>query len=228
MIRIAPSLLSADLAVLAEEIRKVERGGADYIHLDVMDGRFVPSITFGSVLVAAVRRCSSLPLDVHLMIEAPERYIEAFVEAGAHTLGVHRETCPHLHRTVQQIRRLGARPSVAVNPATHLASIEEILPYVDQVLVMTVDPGFGGQEFIPSMIDKVARLRQMVVARRLSVEIEVDGGISPATAPDVVAAGATVLVAGAAVFGAPQGVEAAIRDLRAAAEAAASKRKGQP
>jgi ribulose-phosphate 3-epimerase len=228
MIRIAPSLLSADFAFLAQEISRVERGGADRIHLDVMDGHFVPNITFGPVLVAAARKHTVLPFGVHLMIEAPERYVEAFAESGANYLLVHQEACVHLHRTVQQIRQLGVKPGVAINPATPLTAIEEILPFVDEVLVMTVNPGFGGQEFIESMLDKIARLRTTLDRRGLDVEIGVDGGVGPATVAGVVQAGATVLVAGSSVFGAREGAEAAVRALREAAQAAEPKRKGQP
>jgi ribulose-phosphate 3-epimerase len=227
MVEISPSLLSCDFAHLADEIAAVERGGAGSIHLDIMDGHFVPNITFGPVLVQAARRHASVPLAVHLMIEAPERTIEAFAKAGASIITVHQETCVHLHRTIQQIRQAGVRAGVAVNPATSLSSLEEILPDVDRVLIMTVNPGFGGQEFIPTMVDKVDRLRARLAERGLRVEIEVDGGIGSATAPRVVWAGATVLVAGAAIFGSPQGAEQAVRDLRVVAEAA-DKGKGQP
>jgi ribulose-phosphate 3-epimerase len=187
-----------------------------------MDGHFVPNITIGPLVAAAVRRSTSLPLDVHLMIEAPERYLEAFAEAGASILTVHVETCPHLHRTVQQIRELGVRPGVTLNPATSLETLREILPYVDQVLVMTVNPGFGGQHYIPTMTAKVARLAGMIAAIRPEVAIEVDGGIDMDTAPAVVRAGARVLVAGTAVFQYPQGIAAGIAALRLAAEQAIS------
>lgn len=214
MIKIAASILAANFANLAADIQAAEAGGADYIHVDVMDGHFVPNITVGPPVVAAVRRVTTLPLDVHLMIEAPERYLEDFARAGANILTVHVETCPHLHRTVQQIRELGVRPGVTLNPATPLESVREILPYVEQVLVMTVNPGFGGQQYIPTMTDKVARLAAMIKAAGLNVDIEVDGGIDGETAPAVVAAGATVLVAGTAVFQHPDGVAAGIAALR--------------
>ncbi|MBI5547619.1 MAG: ribulose-phosphate 3-epimerase, partial [Deltaproteobacteria bacterium] len=174
--------------------------GADLIHVDVMDGRFVPNLTIGPLVVEAARRASKLPLDVHLMIVEPERYIEAFVAAGAARLSVHAEACPHLHRTLQQIRVAGAMPAVALNPSTPLSAIEEVLGEVGMVLVMSVNPGFGGQSFIPTAVDKIRRLRRMAEERGLKIDIEVDGGIQPATAREVVAAGANVLVAGHAVF----------------------------
>ncbi len=216
MIKIAPSILAADFANLGAAVAAAEAGGADYLHCDVMDGRFVPNLSFGVPVVAAVRRVTQLPLDVHLMIEAPERYLADFVAAGASILTVHVETCPHLHRTVQQIRELGARPGVTLNPATSLDTVWEILPYVDQVLVMSVNPGFGGQGYIPSMTDKIARLRAMVLQCNPRVEIEVDGGVDAATAPEVIRAGAQILVAGTAVFGYPGGIAAGIAALRQA------------
>jgi ribulose-phosphate 3-epimerase len=200
-VKVAPSILSADFGRLADEVRAVEAAGADYIHCDVMDGRFVPNITIGPVVVAAVRKATKLPLDVHLMIVEPEKYIDDFVKAGASVLTVHVETCPHLNRTLQQIRHAGAKPSVVLNPSTPLSAIEEVLGDVEQVLVMSVNPGFGGQSFIASTVDKVKRLRAELQRRGLNhVDIEVDGGINPDTAKQVVAAGATVLVAGSAVF----------------------------
>ncbi|MEW5743582.1 MAG: ribulose-phosphate 3-epimerase [Myxococcota bacterium] len=200
-LKIAPSILSADFGRLAEEVRAVEAAGADYIHVDVMDGRFVPNLTIGPLVVEAVKRATSLPLDVHLMIVEPEKYVADFVKAGADLLTVHQEACPHLHRTLQQIRVAGAKPSVVLNPSTPLSAIEEVLGEVHQVLLMSVNPGFGGQSFIASTVDKVRRLRAMLNERGLSsVDIEVDGGINAATAKQVVAAGATVLVAGNAIF----------------------------
>ncbi|HEY3451207.1 MAG TPA: ribulose-phosphate 3-epimerase [Myxococcales bacterium] len=210
---VAPSILSADFGRLAEEIRAVEAAGADLVHVDVMDGRFVPNLTIGPLVVEAARRATQLPLDVHLMIVEPERYIDAFARAGAARLSVHAEACPHLHRTLQQIRSAGAMPAVALNPSTPLSTIEEVLGEVGMVLVMSVNPGFGGQSFITSAVDKIRRLKAMVDARGLKVDIEVDGGVAPATAPQVVAAGANVLVAGNAVFKAKD-YAAAIRALR--------------
>lgn len=221
MVKIAPSILAADFAELGAAVRAAEAGGADYIHVDVMDGHFVPNITIGPPVVAALRQATTLPLDVHLMIEAPDRYLADFARAGASILTVHVETCPHLHRTVQAIRDLGVQPGVTLNPATSLESVREILPYVDQVLVMTVNPGFGGQSYIGTMTAKVARLAAMIRATlgdAAAAAIEVDGGIDATTAGPVVAAGATVLVAGTNVFRHPAGVAAGIRSLRAAAE----------
>jgi ribulose-phosphate 3-epimerase len=213
-VRVAPSILSADFGRLADEVKAIEAAGADYVHVDVMDGRFVPNLTIGPVVVEAVKRATGLPLDVHLMIVEPERYIDDFAKAGAALITVHQETCPHLHRTLQQIRAAGARPSVVLNPSTPLSAIEEVLGEVDQVLLMSVNPGFGGQAFIGSTVDKVRRLRAMLDARGLGhVDIEVDGGINPSTAKEVVAAGATVLVAGNAVFKSPD-YRAAIAALR--------------
>ena len=217
MIKIAPSILAADSANLGADIRVAQAAGADYIHVDVMDGHFVPNITIGPPVVAALRRITHLPLDVHLMIEQPDRYLGDFVKAGADIITVHVETCPHLHRTVQQIRELGARPGVTLNPATALETVHEILPYVEQVLVMTVNPGFGGQSYIETMSEKIGRLAKMIADAGLNVDIEVDGGVDVDTTPRVVAAGARVLVAGTAVFGHPEGVAAGIAALRRAA-----------
>jgi len=214
-LRVSPSLLSCDFGRLAEEIRAVEAAGADWIHVDVMDGRFVPNITIGPVVVQAIKRAASRPLDVHLMIVEPEKYIDAFAKAGADILTVHVEASPHLHRTLQQIRQAGARPSVVLNPSTPLSAVEEVLSEVEMVLVMSVNPGFGGQSFIESTVDRVRRLRAMIDARGLSVDIEVDGGINAETARRVVEAGATVLVAGSYVFGAKDYAQA-IRSLRPA------------
>ncbi len=212
---VSPSLLSCDFGRLAEEVRAVEAAGADWIHVDVMDGRFVPNITIGPVVVQAIKRAATRPLDVHLMIVEPEKYIEAFAKAGADILTVHVETSPHLHRTLQQIRQAGARPAVVLNPSTPVSAVEEVLGEVEMVLVMSVNPGFGGQSFIESTVEKVRRLRAMMDARGLSVDIEVDGGINAQTARRVVEAGATVLVAGSYVFGAKDYAEA-IRSLRPA------------
>lgn len=226
MVEIAPSILSANFARLGEEVQACERAGADRIHIDVMDGCFVPNITVGPVVVSAVRRATSLPLDVHLMVVEPERHLEAFARAGATTLLVQVEAAVHLHRAVQRIRGLGLRAGVVLNPATPLCFLDEILPEVDQVLLMTVNPGFGGQPFLPGSLDKIRRLAQRLREGGFSVDLEVDGGITPETAPQVVRAGAKVLVAGSAVFEAEEGVAAAIARLRQAAEAAEAQ-KGQ-
>ncbi|MCY1033488.1 ribulose-phosphate 3-epimerase [Corallococcus sp. BB11-1] len=214
-VRISPSLLSCDFSRLAEEVRAIEAAGADWIHVDVMDGRFVPNLTLGPVVVEAIKRVATKPLDVHLMIVEPEKYVEAFAKAGADVLTVHQEAGPHLHRTLQQIRQAGAKPAVVLNPGTSLSAIEEVLGEVEMVLLMSVNPGFGGQSFIESTVDKVRRLRAMLDARGLDVDIEVDGGINAETAKRVVAAGATVLVAGSYVFGSKDYAQA-IRSLRPA------------
>ena len=198
---IAPSILAADFTRLGEQIAESEKGGADWIHVDVMDGHFVPNITIGPLIVEAARRATTLPLDVHLMIENPDRCLADFIGAGANLLTVHQETCPHLHRTVQRIRELGARPGVALNPSTPVETLVDILPLVDLVLVMTVNPGFGGQSFIRETLPKITRLTRMLESAGISdFHIEVDGGIDPQTAPAVVSFGANVLVAGSAVF----------------------------
>jgi len=215
-IRIAPSILAADFSALRDELASIEAAGADWVHVDVMDGRFVPNITIGPFVVDAVRRCTALPLDVHLMIVEPERYVADFVRAGASTLGIHVETCPHLHRSVAQIREAGARASVVLNPATPASSVEPVLGDVDQVLVMTVNPGFGGQKFIESTLSKIETLRRWIDERELDVDLEVDGGVGPETIARVARAGANVFVAGTAVFGAPDRA-AAIAALRRAA-----------
>ena len=218
-IKIAPSVLSADFGHLARDVARAEAAGADWIHVDVMDGRFVPNLTIGPGVTGAVREATGLPVDVHLMIEEPSRHIPAFVDAGADRITVHVEACPHLHRVVAQIRESGARPGVALNPATSLESVRGILPYVDLLLVMTVNPGFGGQAFIAHSPGKVREARALVFdsGRAGEIEIQVDGGIAPVTASAVVDAGATVLVAGSAVFGTPGGPQAAIPALARAA-----------
>ena len=215
--RIAPSVLAADFSRLGEELRAIEQAGADWVHLDVMDGHFVPNITLGPFIVEAVKRSTGLPLDVHLMIEAPERYIDDFVRAGANTVGVQVETCPHLHRTVGQIHNAGARACVVLNPGTPASAVDVVLPDVDQVLVMTVNPGFGGQKFIESQLPKIESLRARIDELGLDIALEVDGGIASETIARAAASGADVFVAGSAVFGAPDYAEA-IQSLRRLAD----------
>jgi ribulose-phosphate 3-epimerase len=198
---IAPSILSADFNRLGEEVHAVEAAGADWIHADVMDGHFVPNITFGPLVVAAVRKITRLPIDVHLMIESPDRYIQAFAEAGADWISVQVETCPHLNRAVQQIKEAGAKAGVVLNPSTPLSALDWVLEYTDYVLIMSVNPGFGGQTFIGNSIEKIRRLRRMIGDRGLSTLIEVDGGIKEKNIAAVAAAGADVFVAGSAIFG---------------------------
>lgn len=216
-IQIAPSILSADFSKLGEEVKQVEEGGADLLHVDVMDGHFVPNITIGPLVVEAVRKRTGLPLDVHLMIEQPERYIHAFAEAGADILTVHVEATSHLHRLIFQVKEAGVKVGVALNPATPLEMVLPILADIDMVLLMTVNPGFGGQRFIPSVLHKIRRLRQILDQEGLSADIEVDGGINGQTAAMAVEAGANILVAGSAIFGKGDRREAII-DLRASAE----------
>ncbi len=214
MIGIVPSILSADFTRLGEQVREAEAGGGQRIQVDVMDGHFVPNITMGPMVVEAVRRCTRLPLEAHLMITNPERYIEDFAKAGAGVIIVHQEVCPHLHRVIQQIRIAGKMAAVALNPATPVFLLENILSLIDMVLIMTVNPGFGGQEFIPETLPKIARLRQMITERGLHCDIEVDGGIHEATAPLVVKAGANLLVAGSAVYNQQENVAQAIARLK--------------
>ncbi|MBD7964337.1 ribulose-phosphate 3-epimerase [Fictibacillus norfolkensis] len=201
MIKIAPSILSADFSRLGDDIKAVEEAGADYIHVDVMDGHFVPNITIGPLVVQAIRPVTKLPLDVHLMIENPDRYIEEFAKAGADIISVHVEASPHLHRTVQLIKQHGVKAGVVINPATSVDSIRHILQDVDLVLLMTVNPGFGGQAFIESVVTKIKEVSDLVKTQGLNVEIEVDGGVNPETARLCVEAGANVLVAGSAIYG---------------------------
>ena len=215
-IRLAPSILSADFANLARDLAAVERGGADLIHVDVMDGHFVPNITIGPPVVRAIKRVSTKPLDVHLMIDDPDRYLDAFVDAGASLISVHVEVLPHLHRTLQAIKTRGVKAGVVLNPSTPVVSIEDVAGDVDHVLVMSVNPGFGGQTFIPRSLEKIRAVRQLLSAAGNHAPIEVDGGVDLETVADVVAAGADMLVAGQAVFGGGNPEEAA-RTLRAAA-----------
>ncbi len=215
-IRIAPSILAADFSRLGDELASIEQGGADWVHVDVMDGHFVPNITIGPFIVEAVKKSTTLPLDVHLMIEQPERYVDDFVKSGANTVGIHVETCPHLHRSVAQIREAGARACVVLNPSTPASAVEPVLGDIDQVLVMTVNPGFGGQKFIESQLTKIEQLRRWIDERELPVALEVDGGIGIETIGRAARAGADVFVAGTAVFGAPDRA-AAIDALRRAA-----------
>lgn len=200
MIKIAPSILSADFSKLGEEIKDVEQGGADYIHIDVMDGHFVPNITIGPLVVEAIRPITKLPLDVHLMIENADQYVEAFAKAGADFITVHVEACRHLHRTIHHIKSLGVKAGVVLNPATPVESILPIIDDVDMVLLMTVNPGFGGQKFIHSVLPKIRQVKDLALSRNLDLEIEVDGGVNEETAKLCVEAGANVLVAGSAVY----------------------------
>jgi ribulose-phosphate 3-epimerase len=224
-IQIAPSILSADFSRLGEEIRAVDQAGAEVIHVDVMDGHFVPNITIGPLVVKAVRQMTDRVVDVHLMIENADRYLESFAEAGADWITVHVEACPHLHRTVTRIRELGKKAGVVLNPATCLESLDFILEEVDLVMLMSVNPGFGGQSFIPSTLRKIGRLKKRIDELGLAVGIEVDGGISGATIGRVAEAGANIFVAGSAIYGRPD-YQAVIRELRGLAEAGSRSRKG--
>jgi ribulose-phosphate 3-epimerase len=218
-VEISASILAADFTRLGDHMREADALGVERFHLDVMDGRFVPNISFGPLVVQAARRTTKTILEVHLMILEPERYIPEFAKAGADIILVHQEGCPHLHGTLQQIHGLGKRAGVVINPATPVSAIEDVLPEVEQVLLMSVNPGFGGQKFIDSVLAKAARLRQIIDERKLACSIEIDGGIGPSNAGAVVKAGVTVLVAGASIFCAPEGVAEAIRRLRASAGA---------
>lgn len=221
-IKLAPSILSADFARLGEQIQAAEAGGADWIHVDVMDGHFVPNISIGPLVVAAIRPITRLTLDVHLMISNPDRYLADFAAAGADRITVQVETCPHLHRTIEAIKELGLKAGVTLNPATALTTLEEILPEVDLALIMSVNPGFGGQSYIPASTAKIRRLRRMLDALNSPAELEVDGGVKAANAAEIVAAGATVLVAGSAIFNREMSVGASIAQLRRSIATSAS------
>jgi ribulose-phosphate 3-epimerase len=218
---VAPSILSADFAALGRDIAAVERGGADLIHIDVMDGHFVPNITIGPPVVKAIKRIATRPLDVHLMIEDPDRYIRDFAEAGASMISVHVEVLPHLHRTISFIKGLGIKAGAVINPSTPVSSLEDVARDLDLVLVMSVNPGFGGQSFIPHSLDKVRRVKTLLAATGSPAHIEIDGGVDSSNVAEIVAAGATILVAGNAIFGSSD-AEAATRNLRASANNAAA------
>jgi ribulose-phosphate 3-epimerase len=224
-IQIAPSILSADFSRLGEEIRAVDQAGAEVIHVDVMDGHFVPNITIGPLVVKAVRQVTAKVVDVHLMIENADRYLESFAEAGADWITVHVEACPHLHRTVTRIRELGKKAGVVLNPATPLETLDFILEEVDLVMLMSVNPGFGGQSFIPSTLRKISRLKKRIDELGLNVGIEIDGGISSATITRVAEAGANIFVAGSAIYGKTD-YQSVIKELRGLAEAGSRSRKG--
>lgn len=200
MVKIAPSILSADFSRLGEEIRDAEKAGADLIHVDVMDGHFVPNITIGPLVVKAARKAASVPLDVHLMIEDPDKYIREFADSGADIITVHQEACIHLHRTVQNIKECGVKAAVSLNPATPVGGLEYILPYIDMVLVMSVNPGFGGQTFIPEALTKIKLIKDVIAERKLTIDIEVDGGINTDNVVDVVGVGADIVVMGSAFY----------------------------
>lgn len=215
-VKLAPSILSADFARLAEQVAEATSAGADYIHIDVMDGHFVPNISIGIPIVASLRPRTNLPLDVHLMIQHPEQYVSQFADSGADIITVHVEACSSLHRLIQSIKELNVKAGIALNPATTLTSIEEILPYLDLVLIMSVEPGYGGQSFIQSSLDKISRLRKMLDNKKLNAELEVDGGITVDNAPGIVKAGANVLAIGSSIFNAKKGISQTMQMFRKA------------
>jgi ribulose-phosphate 3-epimerase len=215
-VKLAPSILSADFARLAEQVAEATRAGADYIHIDVMDGHFVPNISIGIPIIASLRPRTNLPLDVHLMIQHPEQYVSQFADSGADIITVHVEACSSLHRLIHSIKELNVKVGIALNPATTLTSIEEILPYLDLVLIMSVEPGYGGQSFIQSSLDKISRLRKMLDNKKLNAELEVDGGITIDNAPGIVKAGANVLAIGSSIFNAKKGISQTMQMFRKA------------
>lgn len=217
MIKLAPSILSADFSQLAESVKVVENAGCEYLHIDVMDGHFVPNITFGAVVFEKLRKKSNMTFDCHLMIEQPDLYLEDFVKAGADIITVHQEACVHLNRTIHHIKELGCKAGVAINPATSPQALEYVLQDVDMVLIMSVNPGFGGQKFIPQSLDKIKKLKQMIDAKNYNVDIQVDGGVSVDNIHDIVTAGANIVVAGSAIFG-KDNIQKAVSDLRDSAE----------
>ena len=213
-VRIAPSILSADFACLKDQIKEAEEAGADYIHVDVMDGHFVPNLTIGPLVIKAIKDCTQVPLDVHLMIDNPESFLDDFVAAGSDLLSVHVEACTHLHRLIQRINDFGIKSGVAFNPATSIHAVEDILDEVDFVVVMSVNPGFGGQKFIPKALDKIRGLKKIIDERKLSLDVEIDGGVNEKNTADIVKAGANILVAGSAVFNHNSGIAEAINSLK--------------
>ena len=217
MIKLAPSILSADFSQLAESVKAVENAGCEYLHIDVMDGHFVPNITFGAVVFEKLRKKSNMTFDCHLMIEQPDLYLEDFVKAGADIITVHQEACVHLNRTIHHIKELGCKAGVAINPATSPQALEYVLQGVDMVLIMSVNPGFGGQKFIPQSLDKIKKLKQMIDAKNYNVDIQVDGGVSVDNIHDIVTAGANIVVAGSAIFG-KDNIQKAVSDLRDSTE----------
>ncbi|MGP1562731.1 ribulose-phosphate 3-epimerase [Filifactor alocis] len=217
MIKLAPSILSADFSQLAESVKAVENAGCEYLHIDVMDGHFVPNITFGAVVFEKLRKKSNMTFDCHLMIEQPDLYLEDFVKAGADIITVHQEACVHLNRTIHHIKELGCKAGVAINPATSPQALEYVLQDVDMVLIMSVNPGFGGQKFIPQSLDKIKKLKQMIDAKNYNVDIQVDGGVSVDNIHDIVTAGANIVVAGSAIFG-KDNIQKTVSDLRDSAE----------